>query len=240
MPERAVRFAVGDGASRRALVWKCWNQGSSKSDVFLAARNLGHAFKASLHEKGPLPHQTGEWHVGFDKKYLDKNGGFPSETWRTRYIDTWERPSDLVQGVTLAYRIITLASSVNLPVIPSAIGKGPISWYPPPDHPLGVETNVVFTAPGTPVTGWPGSRSMGTSLLGSFTLRNGTTVWVVARTCEVPPLKIPTGRLRRLDGADPVDLTKPGMRSMMFGREPDGSRVFYDVVIASVAVPVAS
>jgi hypothetical protein len=239
MPERAIRFAVGDGTSRCAVVWKCWNQGSEKSDVFLAARNLGHAFKASLHERGSLPHQTGEWHVGFDKKYLEKSGRFPSETWRTRFIDSWDRPADLVQGVTLAYRIITLASSVNLPVIPSAIGKGPISWYPPPDHPLGVETNVVFTAPGVPVSGWPGKRSMGTSLLGSFTVRNGTNVWVVARACEVPPLKVPGGQLRRLDGADPMDLTKPGMRAMMFGMEPDGSRVFYDVVIAS-AVTVAS
>jgi hypothetical protein len=64
-------------------------------------------------------------------------------------------------------------------------------------------------------------------------------VWVVARACEVPPLKVPGGQLRRLDGADPMDLTKPGMRAMMFGMEPDGSRVFYDVVIAS-AVTVAS
>lgn len=231
MPELAIRFAVGDGASRRALVWKCWNQGSEKSDVFLAARNLGHAFKASLHEKGSQPLQTGEWHVGFDKRYLAKNGGFPSETWRTRFIDSWERPADLVKGVTLAYRIVTPASSVNLPVIPSVVGKGPISWFPPPDQPLGVETDVVFTARGVRVTEWPGKRSMGTSLLGSFVLRNGTTVWVVARTCEVPPLEVPRGPLRRLGGTDPVDLTGSGLRAMMFGKEPDGSRVFYDVVI---------
>lgn len=220
MPERSIRFAVGDGTSCRAQIWKCWTPGSDKRDVYLAARSLGYAFKVSLHE-------SGKWHIGFGRDFLAENGSH--EEWPSRIVASWERPREVAPGVTLAFRIITPASSACMPVVDTVVGKKEIAWHPPVELPSAVEFDLVMTAPSTVVSGWPGRRSMDTKLMGKFVLVDRSTVWVVARETPMVFPSMPAGRPRYFQGRSREDFNGAGLRGLALKREADGSRTYLDL-----------
>jgi hypothetical protein len=221
MPELSVRFGVGDGITRRATTWKCWAvRGTGRNDVYLANRHLRGALKASLHE-------SGTWQVGFNRRYLDAHA--PREEWPTRIVDKWDRPKELAPGVTLAYRILTPSASVN--TTPTADERSRIVWIVPPPDGRAVEIALVLTAPTTVTTDWPGRRSLGTSLVGHFTLDNGHTAWIVSRIVDMPQIpNLTVNRERYFSGRTRVDVG-PNTRAILFRDAPDGSHVMYDVVL---------
>ncbi len=228
MPEEAIRFGVGDGVSRRAATWKCWaNRGAGKNDVYLSCRELGGALKTSLHA-------SGRWHTSFDRKFLEANA--IQEEWPSRFVMGWDRPDDLAQGVTLAYRIVTPFAAVNAAVDPERLSG--IVWIQPPPEGRAVETAVVIRRSRVSTTNWPGKRSMNTSLVGHFDLDNGDTVWLVTRVTHLttmPSLNVSANRVRFFHGKGEADVKGPGLRGIVFGSEPDGSRVMYEVVQVSEA-----
>jgi hypothetical protein len=73
---------------------------------------------------------------------------------------------------------------------------------------------------------------MGTSLVGSFPLENGDTVWVVRWVTDMPDLSgVSKGVGRFYAGKSRADLQGDGLRALVFGAEPDGSRVMYDCAV---------
>lgn len=225
MSEVAIRFGVGDGTSRRAATWKCWaHRGGGKNDVYLTCRDLPGSLKASLHA-------SGNWHIGFDQRFLDANA--VREEWPTRFTEKWTRPSDSSPGFTLACRIVTPSVTVNVTIDPSdCVG---VVWIPPPRDGHAVETVVAITAAQTPINGWPGT-TMGATLVGTFALDNGDTVWVVTHEITLAGAEgaFPANA-RFFHGKTNADVKGPGLRMIALGKEPDGSRVLFELVEAQEA-----
>jgi len=220
MAERSIRFGITDGKGHRSATWKLWTPiGVKKSDVYLACRELRGELKASLHE-------SGSWHIAYTSKmYEDKVKG-TSAKHRDRFIERWPRPKPISDGITLAYRIVTPWSSTT-----SSIGKlkSNIICIPNAPKAKATEIDVIITAPNIPVTGWPTKRSTDTSLVGSFDLENGDTVWVVYRVVDMPDLSPATkGPSYFYKGIGPQDLESGNLRALVYGHEKDGSRVIYD------------
>jgi hypothetical protein len=99
---------------------------------------------------------------------------------------------------------------------------GDVVWVKPPPEGMCVNFDVVYGPRGITVTGRPGARSMGTTLVGKVELENGETVFItsVVRTME-EPLRANVERLRSgriLDAAgNPIE--KTGI--VAFGTEPN-------------------
>ena len=220
MGERSIRFGITDGSGRRAATWKCWTpSGVGKSDVYLSPRELGYALKASLH-------QTGNWHVAFSRQFLEENLNTFSDKPSGRFIEQWSRPQQIAPGVTLAFRIVTPHSAVSIPFDVS-LYKG-IAWIPAPPDNRAVEIDIIFTAPDTLVSGWPGKNSMNTQLIDSMSLSSGEKVWVVHRVTDMPNLGTLHGTSRYFKGKSKDDLIGAGLHIHVFGHEKDGSCVIYD------------
>lgn len=63
-----------------------------------------------------------------------------------------------------------------------------ITWLPNPDEAKATEIAIFIAKPDKKFEAdcWPGKQSMGTSLIGSFPLANGETVWAVWRHMPLP------------------------------------------------------
>jgi hypothetical protein len=73
---------------------------------------------------------------------------------------------------------------------------------------------------------------MGTSLIGSIPLESGETVWAVHWIVDMPDLTtVVKGTRRFYRGKNKNDLQGKGLRALVFGKEPDGSRVMYDCAV---------
>lgn len=221
MSEQAIRFGISDGAGHQAATWKLWTP-SSKTDVYLACRALGGALKASLH-------QSGNWHVAYSQTAFESvvQGAIPSQ--EDRFMAKWPRPTPIAPGVTLAFRIVTPYSAVNSPI---AEPSENIIWIPNCPPPQATEIDIMLVASTTPVSGWPGKNKMGTKLVGTYELASGESVWVVYWVVDMPDLSSATkgvGRFYKGRGED--DLKSGNLRALVFGHEPDGSRVIYDCAV---------
>ena len=222
MSSRSIRFGVGDGRACRGATWKCCTtRAAGKSDVYLACRELGGALKASFHE-------SGNWQIAFDDRFLRTHTDYPSTRWNTRFVSKWPRPRSIAPGTTLAFRILTPRAAVCPK--PSAREGSGIVWIAPPPNGKAVEVDVIITSPSTRSSSWPGKRAMGTQLVGRLETASGETVWVVHRLTEMPALPTLRGQPRYFSGATAADLKAPGLRAILIGTEPDGSRVMYDCV----------
>jgi hypothetical protein len=220
MGERSIRFGITDGSGRRAATWKCWTlTGVGKSDVYLSARELGYALKASLH-------QSGNWQVAFSPQFVEENPNAFSDKPNGRFIEQWPRPQQIAPGVTLAFRIVTPHSAVNIPFDISLYKS--IVWIPAPPDNRAVEIDIIFTAPDTLVSGWPCKNSMNTQLIDSMSLSSGEKVWVVHWVTDMPNLGTLHGTPRYFKDKNKDDLIGAGLHILVFGDEKDGSRVIYD------------
>lgn len=222
MAERSIRFGITDGEGHRAATWKLWTQsGAGKSDWYLTCRELGSKLKVSLHE-------SGSWHYAYSQQTFEEKVEGVLVTKSDRFIDKWSRPENIAEGVTLALRIVTPSSSVTSPIGKT---KSSIIWILNAPKPKATEIDIFMTAQTTPVTGWPGKRSMGTSLIGSLQLENGETIWLVYKVIDMPDLSAIKGKPRFYRGMGPKDLEGGNLRISVYGHEKDGSRVIYDCVV---------
>lgn len=226
MAKRSIRFGITDGEGHRAATWKLWTQiGAGKSDVYLTCRALGSKLKVSLHDYGI-------WHYAYSQKTFEEKVEGVLAKQKDRFIEKWSRPQSIAEGVTLAFRIVTPWSSVTSPIGET---KSNIIWIPNAPKPKATEINTFISAETMLVTDWPGKRSMGTSLVGSFQLENGEIIWVVYRVIDMPDLSAIKGKAQFYRGMGPQDLEGGNLRISVYGREKDGSRVIYDCVVQKVS-----
>lgn len=218
MPELAIRFTVRNQGGQRAATWKCWTP-SGKEDVYLTCRELGGALKTSFHE-------SGKWHVAYFEGFFEESVPEEHRTERGRFIDQWIRPKPIAPGVTLAFRIVTPWSSVTA----RGEGSASIVSVPPPAEGRAIEFDIFLIDSTTSMTGWPGKNKMNTRLIGSYELPSGNSVCVVWWEVDMPKIGPLQGTPRFYRGASMDDLKTEGLRMLMFGDEPDGSKVIYDCV----------
>lgn len=224
MAQRSLRFGIQDGAGCRAATWKVWTElAGGKADVYLACRALGGTLKASLHE-------SGRWHIAYSPATFEQYvaGAIPNAN--DRFIEKWPRPPEIAPGVTLAFRIVTPWSATTHNT-PENICKE-LVWIPNAPAGEATEIDVFLISAQTLVTDWPGKRGMGTSLIGSFQLESGESVWIVYRTVPMPDFdKLTQGIGRFYKGKSKNDLEGDGLRALLFGTAEDGSRVVYDCAV---------
>lgn len=221
MPQNSVRFGVIDARGHRASSWKCWAEvGTGKNDVYLACRKLGRVVKASFHE-------TGSWHIAFDSEafpsLFEDTEGPPS-----RFATKWGRPPELSPGVVLACRILVPWYGST---VPEPVPDPKVTWIPTAPHGKAIEFAVIFTSKTTPVTDWPGRRSMKSELVGQLTLDSGEKVWVVYHVVDWVDPAATTGRPRFAKGKTGADLQGEGVRALAWKQEPGGSMMFCDAPV---------
>jgi hypothetical protein len=224
MPQRSIRFGVGKD-SLHSATWKLWTETSvGHSEIYLACRALGGELKASMH-------QSGNWHIAFSEStYKDKvEGAVPSLT--SRFAEKWPRPPEIAEGVTLAFRIVTPESAISS--YSAVKNSDKVKWVPSPPIAKAIEIYILITSPHAKISEWPGKDSMGTELIGSFQLNNGDTVWAVSQTIDCPDFsKLGKGTGHFFKGKSKTDLRKSdSLRALVFGDNPDGSRVIYDTAV---------
>jgi len=227
MAKKSVRFGVSDEQQLCSASWKLWTETAGEnSEVYLACRELDGELKASLH-------QSGQWHIAFSNQAYKEHveGSIPSL--KNRFTDKWPRPTEIADGYTLAFRIVTPSPSVTSSRI---LGKNKkVIWIPKPPDSRATEIDIIITKQHVNISGWPGKSSMGTSLIGSFQLNNGDTIWVVYWVIDIPDLsKSVKGSGHFFRGKSKDDLKNDTLRALAFGSENDGSRVIYDLVVQQV------
>jgi hypothetical protein len=107
-------------------------------------------------------------------------------------------------------------------------------WLPncPPHRATEID---VFIISSRTVDGWPGKRTMGTQLIGSYNLPNGESVFAVYSVIDMPDLSNAFGgkepRFRYYKGKTKGDLKSGNFRAIAFADHSDGSRVIYDFAV---------
>ncbi|PLS84811.1 MAG: hypothetical protein CYG60_15945 [Actinobacteria bacterium] len=164
-----------------------------------------------------------------------------------RATDKWDRPTDLVPGITRAFDILIPASEVTTPKHPETnapSAKKKIVWIPSPPDGYATYFTVVFTtAEATAATsGWPGRRAMGSRLVWRTELPNGQTVWLVASELPIDEWMrqmltsfkqwVLTKGRRAMEEAGYSEIEE--QRAFIYGRdEQAGMRWYIDVSIAN-------
>jgi hypothetical protein len=191
--------------------------------VYLTCRSLGGTLKASLH-------QSGKWHIAYSQRAFEERVKGVIPKFEDRYIEKWPRPPEFAPGITPAFRIVTPWSAITAPIIGSKVKR--VKWLPNAPKPKATEIDILITQSTITVSGWPGKRSMGTSMIGSIPLESGETLWAVYWVVDMPDLSSfgkGVGRFYR--GRSKEDLISDGLRALVFGTEPDGSKVIYDCAV---------
>ena len=189
--------------------------------IKLTCRELRGALKASLH-------QSGQWHYAYSQKTFEEQVKDVILSKEDRFIKKWVRPEIIALGITLAFRIVTPHSAVTSFITEK---ESDINWIPNCSTPLATEIDIIITSPSTPV-GWPGKNKMGTKLVGYYKLANYVTVWVVYWVVNMPHLpSVSKGTANFYKGRSYNDLKSDYLRALVFGKEPDGSRVLYDCAV---------
>lgn len=224
MAQKAIRFGISDGETLCASTWKLWTEKSGdNSEIYLACRGLGGELKASLH-------QSGKCHIAFSQRTFQSKVKKAIPRPKDRFLEKWTMPKEISEGTTLAFRIVTPYSAVNSSKKTGNNKK--VKWIQNAKKPYATEIDIIITKPSVKILGWPGKNKMKTSLVDSFVLNNGNTVWVVYWAIDMPDLsKLNSGSGNFFEGKNNEDLESKGLRAMVFGNENDGSRVIYDCAV---------
>ncbi len=96
--------------------------------VYIFARNLGGALKASLHPNT-------EWRIAFDRDYAESEDFERRVGLEDRLIVSWPRPAPLYPGLTLGFRVLVVPDPEPRDEVPHAATL----WCPtPPEGELAV------------------------------------------------------------------------------------------------------
>lgn len=210
--EQVLRFAVGSEAGPRSTTWRLWVP-KGKSDVYVSGRTLGSAIKVSLHEPGPA-------RFALTKDWVRRTGYKASPDRDSRLAVSWERPRPHPP------RRIARSLSIIVPfdevLNRKHTEKGAVVWTPRPSQDNCIHYDVIHVPANLQTEAHPGSRSMGTSLVGDVQLENGQRVFVtsivrpMADALRVQILKLRTYPALDADGRQ---VNRTGMLS--FGTEPN-------------------
>ncbi len=225
MAKKSLRFGIQDGEGKRAATWKLWTETSGdNSEVYLTCRALGGVLKSSLH-------QSGSWHTAYSPVAFEKLLKGQLIATQNRFIQQWPKPNEIAPGITLAFRIVTPWSAVSNSMEVGNHSK--VKRVENAPEGKATEIDILYSKSTTIVTDWPGKNSMRTRLIGSITLNNGETVWAVYWVVNMPNFESwpKTVNMNYFNGCSKEDLKEDGLRMLVFGSEPDGSRVMYDFAV---------
>jgi hypothetical protein len=169
-PDQVMRFAVGSVDGPRSPTWRLWVP-ANKSDIYISRRSLAGEFKASLHE-------SGKWRMGFTAEHEERPGSLVSPG-ADRAVLKWDRPEPIVDHVTKAFSIVVPWFELR-DNVPRLAAKDEVALIPAPSEKHCAELTLFLVEKGVALRGWPGQRSMGTSLVGTASLANGGGVCLVA------------------------------------------------------------
>jgi hypothetical protein len=208
-----VRFAVGSSSGPRSRTWRLWVP-KGKSDLYVSSRWLANSVKVSLHEPGPA-------RFALTSEFV-RGSSFRAPEGRDRRLAIeWERPRTKLRQQPVA-RPLSIIVPWDEVLDRGFDERGDVVWTPPPPEGACVNFDLIYVAPGMPVTGHPGARSMGTQLVGQVVLENGERVFVTSVVREMGEgLRKNVAMLRsgRILDADGNPITKTG--ALAFGREPN-------------------
>lgn len=216
--ENSVRFCVANIEEKsRAASWKVFSP-SKKNDVYVAGRELKGAVKISLHE-------SNNWHLSYSPDFYEQKVPDDATTESGRFIYSWTKPGTIGHGVTLALRIVTPWTAIGTDLNYSK----KIHYIEQPAEGRAIEVGILIAEPNTKISGWPGKISMNSLLIGSYTLPEKSTVWVVHWEIECPDFSGFSCQARMFNGVKKSDISE-SVRAMIFGDHSDGSKVLYDML----------
>ena len=222
MGEQVLRFAVTNGVDKRAATWRCWTNGQVSSDFYLACRELGSELKVSFHD-------TGIWRIAYTQEMWSNPDSFEKKP-DDRAFMKCKRPSPFAPGLTMVCKLLTPATSADIPI------NSPLSnvfQMPIFDVSMSIQIVLLLSPNGSQYSGWPGKKSMNTSLIGSLLLANGEVVWLVYHVIATPPNPGSlTGTSHFLHGKNMDDLKTRHMHAHLFGYNPEGGFQIVDVSVA--------
>ena len=225
MSRKELRFGIfNERKGLRAATWKLWTL-KSKSDIYLTCRQLGGDIKLSFHE-------SGSWHFGFSKEGFEKRFDIEESLNKSRHVDIWKRPMPIVDGVTLALRIITPFSAVTAPI---ELTDKNIIRIPNCSDGFATEVDLLITSYTEDLDSWPGKNKMGTKLVGSYAIEKTERVWVVYWETPLPNLSSPNSNsIQFFKGKQKSDLLESGnLKAIAFADAEDGSKIIIDCAVVN-------
>jgi hypothetical protein len=217
MAERCIRFGIANGnRSRRAATWRRWTNTGGDNSVYLTCRELRGTIHLSLHE-------TGHWHLTFDDKKFDNL--FNDQDRPISRIINRLKPHETVPGWVFACCIHTPWYAVTSPIT----AKKNIIWIDVPVNGYMSEIFVILGAVGTICTGWPGARSMKTSLVGKFELKDRSQVWIVSRNASLVQPQWPDDpNVHAFKGVSNESYKGKSLRAMLFNTSEYGMLTIFE------------
>lgn len=217
MQEREIRFSIANDEEKiRAATWVvCSNKNSS--DVYIACRELKSAIKVSLHE-------SNEWRLAYDYQFYTKKVAEDVPRNKDRIIHKWKKADPLVQGITLALRIVTPHTAVCT----GYDELNGIELIEPTPNCDATEIGVFISEVDTLESDWPAKNSLNSKLIGKYQLPNESIVWLVSWGCGLPDFSSLPKKFNYFKGVSKSDVGE-SLRAMVFGDHPDGSKVLYDI-----------
>jgi len=227
--KHTIRFAAGTADGSRSSVYSVWAQDArsgraTRSDVYVAARNLGGSTKVSLH-------QDGNWESSLTSEFVRRNVRLPGWTRSgSRHAERWRRPAEFHPGFTLAFAVRFPGSELR-PFSLGDLEPTRVAWLPAPSANSFMQITLLL-ARAYSGDGWPGKNSMGTQLLDRIPLLSGETLFLVHH--EMPMTNQMAEQMReqkkqalaRLPVA--IERGNPSLRAQFFGNdESSGYRFFW-------------
>lgn len=222
-----IRFSVRTPEGFRSATWKCFSL-KGKDDFYLVCRELKGATKVSFHE-------SGKWHIGFTKAFLEKEVSKDSPLSIDRYTSKWTEPNELSPGVTPVIRIIIPEFAIDVPIREEHKG---LFWVPSPPKGMAIEILIFMTNSEARVMSLPDALAKMTSMIGKIDLASGKKVWVVYRVRDFPQFKLPTKTQATFFKSSPKEnvVTGPGLRAIITMVNKDGSRFLVEMPIKKMEI----
>jgi hypothetical protein len=166
MTNQVIRFGVGSAATPYVPVWRLW---VSKSDVYIAQRDMAGTFKISLHEK--------DWVTQFTRESGVRINGV------SRRHTKWEMPPPFtegwVQGPTISVPAVEWAGEIGIKQDVSDSSN--VEWFPVPSPNHRIDFTVLFSDSGQRPDDASVLRNGDMLEEESLSLTNGKTVWLYGR-----------------------------------------------------------
>jgi hypothetical protein len=136
-------FGVGQPDGDHSMVWKIW-AARKTADLYIAARSMGGAMKASLHV-------SGKRNVGLTSEYVRSLESRQSWHGGSRHYDSWEAGTELTPGMTLEFLLrFPTAQLRPFPVSQSDLAKK-VVWLAPAPEGQVLEVGLLYVPSEKPV-----------------------------------------------------------------------------------------